>query len=280
MNTRKKIFTVVGWVVLVLALVLIYLPILLVIAYSFVDSKFVGASGDVGFALYKRLFSNDDLMEAAANTIIIGLVSALIATVLGTVSAVGIHYLKRGKQAVNIVSQLTVYNAEIVTAVGLFLLVIFLKNINIPISRGMGWLILCHTVMTVPYVILTVSPRLGQLNPNLFEAGMDLGAGSLRTMFTVIFPQLVKGMISGFALAFTLSLDDFVVTNLNRGEINTISTYVFNSIRRGIDPAVRALSTIIFVVVLAVLVAVNIAGKKKNKSKKTLMTALITLARI
>ncbi len=267
MNARKKIFTVVGWVVLVLALVLIYLPILLVIAYSFVDSKFVGTSGDVGFALYERLFSNDKLMEAAANTIIIGLVSALIATVLGTVSAVGIHYLKRGKQAVNIVSQLTVYNAEIVTAVGLFLLVIFLKNINIPVSRGMGWLILCHTVMTVPYVILTVSPRLGQLNPNLFEAGMDLGAGSLRTMFTVIFPQLVKGMISGFALAFTLSLDDFVVTNLNRGSVNTISTYVFNSIRRGIDPAVRALSTIIFVVVLAVLVAVNIAGKKKNKSK-------------
>ena len=152
-------------------------------------------------------------------------------------------------------------------AVGLFLLVIFLKNINIPVSRGMGWLILCHTVMTVPYVILTVSPRLGQLNPNLFEAGMDLGAGSLRTMFTVIFPQLIKGMISGFALAFTLSLDDFVVTNLNRGSVNTISTYVFNSIRRGIDPAVRALSTIIFVVVLAVLVAVNIAGKKKNKSK-------------
>ncbi|MCI8487901.1 ABC transporter permease [Pumilibacter intestinalis] len=267
MNTRKKIFTVAGWAVLVLALVLIYLPILLVIAYSFVDSKFVGASGDVGFALYERLFSNDKLMEAAANTIIIGLVSALIATVLGTVSAVGIHYLKRGKQAVNIVSQLTVYNAEIVTAVGLFLLVIFLKNINIPVSRGMGWLILCHTVMTVPYVILTVSPRLGQLNPNLFEAGMDLGAGSLRTMFTVIFPQLIKGMISGFALAFTLSLDDFVVTNLNRGSVNTISTYVFNSIRRGIDPAVRALSTIIFVVVLAVLVAVNIAGKKKNKSK-------------
>ena len=206
-------------------------------------------------------------MEAAANTIIIGLVSALIATVLGTVSAVGIHYLKRGKQAVNIVSQLTVYNAEIVTAVGLFLLVIFLKNINIPVSRGMGWLILCHTVMTVPYVILTVSPRLGQLNPNLFEAGMDLGAGSLRTMFTVIFPQLIKGMISGFALAFTLSLDDFVVTNLNRGSVNTISTYVFNSIRRGIDPAVRALSTIIFEVVLAEIVSVNIEGKKKNKSK-------------
>ena len=99
MNTRKKIFTVAGWAVLVLALVLIYLPILLVIAYSFVDSKFVGASGDVGFALYERLFSNDKLMEAAANTIIIGLVSALIATVLGTVSAVGIHYLKRGKHS-------------------------------------------------------------------------------------------------------------------------------------------------------------------------------------
>lgn len=265
MNVRKKAFVIAGWAVLIVALVLVYLPILLIVAYSFVDSKTVGDAGAVGIALYRRLFDNERLMEAAVNTIIIGLASALIATVLGTVSAVGIFYLKRGKSTVNIMSQLTVYNAEIVTAVGFFLLVIFLRNINIPIEKGIGWLILCHSIMTVPYVILAVSPRLSQLNPNLFEAGMDLGAGSMRTLITVIFPQLIKGMISGFALAFTLSLDDFVVTNLNRGDVNTISTYVYNSIRRGIDPAVRALSTIIFVVVLAVLVAANIIGKRKKQ---------------
>lgn len=265
MKTKKRIFTVIGWVVLAAALVLMYLPILLVVAYSFVDSKTVGASGEVGFALYARLFENERLMTAAGNTILIGVVSALLATLLGTVSAVGIFYVKRGKQAVNLVSQLTVYNAEIVTAVGFFLLAIFFNTVHLPVQKGLGWLILCHTVMTTPYVILSVSPRLGQLNPNLFEAGMDLGAGQVRTLFTVIFPQLVKGMVSGFALAFTLSLDDFVITNLNRGDVNTISTYVYDSIRRGIDPAVRALSTVIFVAVLAILIAVNLAGKAKRR---------------
>ena len=265
MNTRIRVFTVAGWIVLCAALVLMYLPILLVVAYSFVDSKNVGVAGDMGFHLYVRLFENERLMTAAGNTLLIGVVSAFIATVLGTVSAVGIFYLKRGKKAVNVVSQLTVYNAEIVTAVGFFLLAIFLNNAHLPLQKGLGWLIVCHTVMTVPYVILTVSPRLGQLNPNLFEAGMDLGAGQVRTLFTVIFPQLVKGMVSGFALAFTLSLDDFVITNLNRGDVNTISTYVYDSIRRGIDPAVRALSTIIFVAVLAVLIAVNVWGRVKER---------------
>lgn len=267
MNTRKRAFVIVGWIVLCVVLVLVYLPILLVVAYSFVDSKNVGLSGDVGFALYVRLFKNERLMTAAGNTLLIGVVSALLATLFGTVSAVGIFYLKRGKRAVNVVSQLTVYNAEIVTAVGFFLLAILCNNLHIPVKKGLGWLIVCHTVITVPYVILTVSPRLGQLNPNLFEAGMDLGAGQVRTLFTVIFPQLIKGMVSGFALAFTLSLDDFVVTNLNRGDVNTISTYVYDSIRRGIDPAVRALSTIIFVAVLAVLITTNILGKVNGRKK-------------
>ena len=160
-------------------------------------------------------------------------------------------------------------NAEIVTAVGFFLLSIFLRDVlKLPLQRGVGWLIVAHTVMTTPYVILTVSPRLAQLNPNLYEAGLDLGAGPMRTLFTVIVPQLVGGMISGFALAFTLSLDDFVVTNLNKGTngVNTVSTYVYASLRRNLDPAIRALSTILFVSVLAVLIIVNIV--KKSKAKK------------
>lgn len=122
--------------------------------------------------------------------------------------------------------------------------------------------------MTTPYVILAVSPRLKQLNPNLFEASMDLGAGPMRSLLTVIVPQLIGGMIAGFALAFTLSLDDFVVTNLNKGNngVNTISTYVYANLKRNLDPAIRALSTIIFVAVLAVLIAVNVIKKKKKKA--------------
>ena len=263
MNVKKKVFTVLGWIILIVALAVIYLPIALVILYSFINSKNVGESGPFSLELYKQLFENEKLLTAAGNTLLIGVISAFAATILGTVSAVGIFYLKRGKQAANIVSQLTVYNAEIVTAVGFFLLSILLRSV---VQKGIAWLIVCHTVITVPYVILTVSPRLSQLNPNLFEAGTDLGASSARTMFTVIFPQLIKGMVSGFALAFTLSLDDFVVTNMNRGDgVETISTFVYNSIRRGVPPAVRALSTIIFVAVLVVLIAVNIAGKAKTR---------------
>ena len=262
---NKKLSLALRWIFLILVLVVIYMPIALIIVYSFSSEKNIGNSfGTFTFSLYARLFTNKQLMSATINTLIIGLVSALLATVIGTLTSVGLYYMKRGKKAVNFVSQITVVNAEIVTAVGFFLRDV----LKLPLQRGVGWLIVAHTVMTTPYVILTVSPRLAQLNPNLYEAGLDLGAGPMRTLFTVIVPQLVGGMISGFALAFTLSLDDFVVTNLNKGTngVNTVSTYVYASLRRNLDPAIRALSTILFVSVLAVLIIVNIV--KKSKAKK------------
>lgn len=268
---NKKLSLILRWAFLILVLVVIYMPIALIIVYSFSSEKNIGNNfGSFTFSLYARLFTNKQLMSATINTLVIGLVSALLATLIGTFTAVGLYYMKRSKKAVNFVSQITVVNAEIVTAVGFFLLSIFLRDVlKLPLQRGVGWLIVAHTVMVTPYVILTVSPRLAQLNPNLYEAGLDLGAGPLRTLFTVIVPQLVGGMISGFALAFTLSLDDFVVTNLNKGTngVNTISTYVYASLRRNLDPAIRALSTILFVSVLAVLIIVNVV--KKSKAKKS-----------
>lgn len=270
---NKKVSLVLRWIFLIVVLVALYAPIALIVVYSFSSEKNIGSANGFGqftFSLYSSLFSNRQIMSATLNTLIIGLVSATLATAVGTLTAVGLHYMKRCKKTVNFVSQITVVNAEIVTAVGFFLLSIFLRDVlKLPVQKGVGWLILAHTVMTTPYVILTVSPRLSQLNPNLYEAGLDLGASPLRSLFTVIVPQLVGGMISGFALAFTLSLDDFVVTNLNKGTngVNTISTYVYASIRRNLDPAIRALSTILFVTVLAVLIIVNVV--KRNKRKKT-----------
>ncbi len=268
----KKLWLIARWVILVVVLVLIYLPLALIVVYSFSSSREIGGTEGFGkftFALYGRLFSNERLMNATVNTLVIGLVSAACATVIGTITAVGIFYMKRGVKAVNTISQITVVNAEIVTAVGFFLLSIFLRDVvRLPVQKGLVWLIIAHTVMTTPYVILAVSPRLKQLNPNLFEASMDLGAGPMRSLLTVIVPQLIGGMIAGFALAFTLSLDDFVVTNLNKGNngVNTISTYVYANLKRNLDPAIRALSTIIFVAVLAVLIAVNVIKKKKKKA--------------
>ncbi len=266
MNGKKLAFKIVGWAVLVIMLLVMYFPIAMVIGYSFSSAKAIGGSGHFTFAWYAGLIKDEALLDATVNTFVIGIVSGLIATVLGTVSAVGIYYLKRGRKSVmNAASQITVVNAEVVTAVGFYLLQLFLRDtLHLPVEEGMGWLIVAHTMITVPYVILAVTPRLSQLNPNLAEAGMDLGAGSVRTLFTVILPQLVKGMISGFALAFTLSLDDFVVTKFNKGDVSTISTYVYDGLKHSLNNSVRALSTIIFVAVLVIMILFNLFGSRKN----------------
>ena len=272
-KTSSRVFLILRWVILILVLVAIYLPLLMIIVYSFSTSQSVGGEfGNFTFSLYQKLFANKKMLTALKNTLIIGLASAAFATILGTTAAVGIHYMrKKIKAAVDTASQITVVNAEIVTAMGFFILMIFLRDtVNVPVNFSLWWLILTHTVITTPYVILTVAPRLQQLNPNLLEASMDLGAGPMRSLFTVMLPQLAGAMVSGFALAFTLSLDDFVVTNINSfgANIDTISTYVYSGIRKkGVPIEIRALSTIIFVVVLTALIVYNVVKNKKAKEQ-------------
>lgn len=264
----------VRWAILIVVLIAIYLPLIMIVVYSFSSAQSVGGEyGEFTFGLYSKLMSNEKLLDATKNTLIIGLVSALLATVLGTTAAIGIHYMRSKTRAlVDASSQITVVNAEIVTAMGFFLLMIFLRDmIQLPVNFSLWWLIIAHTVITAPYVILTVSPRLKQLNPSLLEASMDLGAGPMRSLITVMLPQLAGAMVSGFALAFTMSLDDFVITNINSfgANIDTISTYVYSGIRKkGIPNEIRALSTIIFLFVLIVLVIYNIVKNKKLKNKK------------
>jgi len=275
MKKKKALSTAIKWAILLVVLAAMYLPLVVIVVYSFSGAKSVG--GDFGvftFTNYAKLFSDSELIGATVNSLIIGLVSAAIATILGTTASVGIHYMRRKtKAAVDAASQITVVNAEIVTAMGFFLLMIFLRDtVKVPIDFSLGWLIATHVVITMPYVILTVSPRLKQLNPNLLEASMDLGAGPMRSLLTVMLPQLAGAMVSGFALAFTLSLDDFVVTNINSfgTNVTTISTYVYSRIRRGFPTQIRALSTIIFVVVLVVLIGYNIWKNNKAKEKKNI----------
>ena len=277
-KTSSRLFLILKWIVLLVVLAAIYLPLIMIIAYSFSTAKSVGGDfGDFTFVLYEKLFQNKQLLTATKNTIIIGLVSALLSTILGTTAAVGIHYMRRKtKAAVDAASQITIVNTEIVTAMGFFLLMIFLRDtIRIPVNFSIWWLIITHTVITMPYVVLTVSPRLKQLNPNLLEASMDLGAGPMRSLITVMLPQLAGAMISGFALAFTLSLDDFVVTNINSfgANVETISTYVYSGIRKKLPSDIRALSTIIFLLVLIVLIVINVVKNKKarNEARKNLL---------
>ena len=271
MKKRFGLSFIIKSLILLVVLVAIYLPLIMIVIYSFSTSQTVGGEfGEFTFSLYEKLGRSEKMLAALKNTLVIGASSAALATVLGTTASVGIHYMRRkAKAVVDAASQITVVNAEIVTAMGFFLLMIFLRDtVKLPVNFSLVWLILTHTIITTPYVILTVTPRLQQLNPNLLEASMDLGAGPMRSLFTVMLPQLAGAMISGFALAFTLSLDDFVVTNVNSfgADVNTISTFIYAGIRKkGVPIEIRALSTIIFVVVLTALIGYNVFKNKKAK---------------
>ncbi len=246
-----------------LMLALIYLPILVLVVYSFTTSKSIGVWNGFTLSLYADVFTDAEMMGAVGNSLIVALVSSLLATLIGTLAAVGIFYTRSKwyKTLLNLTSQVTMVNADIVTGVSFMML--FLVFGLIP--KGYLTLIISHTMITVPYVIMNVMPRLSQLNPNLYEAGLDLGASPVRTFFTVLLPQLVPAMISGFALAFTLSLDDFVITKFVNGDVSTISTYLYNKIaKKGVMPQLRALSALIFIAILAVLVAVNIFSHRKR----------------
>lgn len=271
----KKSFVVslaLKWTILIIVMLAIYLPLAVIIIYSFSSAKSVGGNfGNFTLSLYSKLFEDAELLDATKNTLLIGLVSSVLATLLGTTAAIGIHYMRRKSRAiVDASSQITIVNTEIVTAMGFYSLMLFLRDtLQLPVNFSMFYLIIAHTVISTPYVILTVSPRLKQLNPNLLEASMDLGASPMRSLITVMLPQLAGAMISGFALAFTLSLDDFVITHVNSYSvgIGTISTYVYTKMKHNIPNQIRALSTIIFTVVLIVLVIYNIAKNKKAKQQ-------------
>lgn len=246
----------------VIMLFLMYLPILFLMVLSFTESKAFGVWTGFSVNLYIELFQNEAILRAVANTVIIGLSAATIATLVGTISAVGIYSMRKApKTIISGVNQITILNADIVTASALLL---FTATLNIP--QGYGTLLLAHIVICTPYVVLSVMPKLSSLDPNLYEAALDLGATPTKALFKVMIPQLVPGMITGFVLALTLSMDDFVISNYTNGGVETISTFVYkDAARAGLTPSLRALSTIIFVVVLTVLIAINIYSNKKQR---------------
>ncbi len=269
---KSRTFSVIGWIFVALMLAFIYLPIIILIIFSFSSTKVMGNWSDVNwsFALYKELFNTElltsvQILDAIKNTLVLALVSATLATVIGTVAAVGIHQLgRRSKRLVNGMSQITVINADIVTGAAFMLFFTLFPSV----FEGYPALIIAHTVITMPYVLLSVTPRLSQLNPNLYEAGLDLGAGPIRTLITVILPQLIPGMIAGFGLAFTLSLDDYVISKFINGNVQTISTLIYSAAKKGIPAVWRAASSLIFVVIMVMLVVFNLAKSKNKEAKK------------
>ena len=244
-------------------LFIMYLPILILVAYSFTTSDQVGVWTGFSFKLYSDLFKNKDLMEAVGNTLLIAFCSAVVSTILGTLGAIGSHYSKKkSRKLLETMTQLPVVNAEIVMALSLAVLVVALSW-----SFSFLTLLIGHVVLTVAFVYLNVKPKLTQMDPFTYEAALDLGAKPNYALRKVILPEILPGIISGFMISITLSLDDFVLTQyLKEPSFETISTYIQKIIaKHPIPPEVRALATLIFLSVLIVVVGNTIYNNQKAK---------------
>ncbi len=244
-----------------LVILFLYAPILVLIVLSFNSSKSRSKWGGFTTKWYSSMFANDTIMLALKDTLLIAVLSALLATLLGTVAAIAINHMRKVPRTIMLgITNIPMLNAEIVTGISLMLLFLAI-NLNL----GFFTVLLSHIAFNVPYVILSVMPKLAQTNQSTYEAALDLGATPLRAFFLVVFPDIFPGVISGFLLAFTLSLDDFIITHFTRGAtVNTLSTLIYSETRKGIKPEMYALSTLLFVGVLVLLILVNRLGKNRK----------------
>lgn len=252
-----------------LLLLLLYAPIIIIVVFSFTEAKVLGNWTGFSLGLYENIFSGKigmSFVKALQNTLIIGILAAAISTVLGSLAAIGIHSMKGApRKAVTFMNDIPMLNPDIITGISLFLLFVAFG-----IKQGYLTVLLAHVSFCTPYVLLSVMPRLRQMDPNLYEAALDLGATPGQALRKVIIPQIKPGMLSGFILAFTLSIDDFAVTLFTKGNegLETLSTYIYADARKGgLTPELRPVMTIIFLTVLVLLVVINIRSAR-NQTKQ------------
>lgn len=226
--------------------------------FSFNDSKSMAHWNGFTFKWYKQLIHNDSIMNALYYTLIVAIISSIIATIIGTISAIGIYKMKSKKRKLVLnINYLPVLNPDIVTAVALMSLYVFFR-----LNFGFTTMLLSHIMFSIPYVILSVLPKIRQLPQNIEEAAMDLGATPVYALRKVVLPQIRPGIISGFLIAFTMSIDDFIISFFNTGNgVSNLSIEIYSMARRGIKPEINALSTIMFVIVLILLL---ISNKKQS----------------
>ena len=248
-----------------LIVILLYAPIITLVVLSFNSSKTRAKWGGFTGKWYVELFQNDAIMEALYTTLIIALLAAVISTLIGTAAAIGIYSMKRRARTVFLgVNNIPMLNGEIVTGISLMLLFLAFR-----VRFGFLTILLAHITFCTPYVILSVMPKLKQTSRYTYEAALDLGATPLRAFFTVVFPDIMPGVLSGFLMAFTLSLDDFVITHFTKGAgVDTLSTKIYSEVRKGIKPEMYALSALLFVTVLVLLLLVNM-NPQDSKSAPT-----------
>ena len=275
-----------------LIIFLLYAPIVTLVVLSFNGSKTRAKWGGFTGKWYVSLFQNEQIMNALYTTLIIAFTSAFIATLIGTMATLGIQAMRRKSRTIAMgITNIPMLNADIVTGISLMLLFIAvgsgLKYLGINFSLGFATVLIAHITFNIPYVILSVMPKLKQTKRSTYEAALDLGASPIYAFFKVVFPDILPGVFSGFLLAFTMSLDDFVITHFTKGPgVDTLSTKIYSEVRKGIKPEMYALSTLLFVSVLLLLILINESPSPKERTgkaaeiKNSKKTALFLVRRI
>lgn len=244
-------------------LVFMYLPIFTLIIFSFNESKNMAIWSGFSLHWYERLFSDPVIGQAVWVTLSVALLSAVAATLIGTLAAVGINnFRRRARSAVLNITYIPMINADIVTGISLLLLFIFIS-----IPRGYATMLLAHITFNIPYVILSVLPKLTQMDPQTYEAALDMGASPSYAVRRVVLPQIMPGVFTGLLLAFTMSFDDFVISFFTtQGLTQNLSIYIYSMARVGINPTINALSAIMFAIVISLLFVVNLRIMKKDRT--------------
>ena len=250
-------------------LIFLYAPIIVLMVLSFNNSRSRVVWGGFTLKWYQTLLSNHQIMDALGTTLILAFVSALVATIIGVVGAIGISAMReKGFKVMMAFTNIPMLNADIVTGIALMLW--FVRWIPL----GFSSVLFAHITFNIPYVILCVMPKIKQMNLSIYEAARDLGANVFYAFFKILMPQMIGGIVAGFFMAFTMSMDDFVITYFTKGAgVNTLSTMIYGEIRKGIKPEMYALSTLIFAFVFIALILVNYLPNvtKRNKIKENEM---------
>lgn len=280
MKRKNSVF---ARVCMILALIFMYAPILVLIIFSFNDSKSRTVWTGFSFHWYADLFSDTRILKSLATTLEVSVIAMIVATILGTMAAIGFASMRRKPRSVVMaINNIPMTNADIVTGVSLMMLFVFAfgafnatlgKVFGITLRTGFGTLLLAHITFDIPYVILSIMPKFNQLDPNLYEAALDLGVSPWQAFRKVVLPELMPGILSGAMLSFTMSVDDFVISYFTAGSgASTLAMEIYAMTRKRISPEINALSTLIFAVVLIALIAVNIhsAHQERVQRKKEL----------
>lgn len=251
---------------LALVYIFMYAPIVIMMVYSFNDSRTRGARWKgFTFRWYTQLFEDSQMLKALQTTLYVALVSAVVATIVGTLAAIGIHNMKkRSKTVVMNITYLPVMNPDIVTGISLMILFVFLR-----VPLGKVSLLLSHIVFNIPYVIISVLPKLTQFNRNMYEAALDLGCSPLKAYWKIVLPEILPGVLTGFLFALTLSIDDFVVSFFTAGAGATnLSIFIYSAVSKKYNPSINALSTLMFITIFVLLLIINCRTIKKKELEK------------